>query len=1473
MPPDLAEDSSPRSPAERGRQGSTGAVRRGSCLSRSGRRKLSRGISILKSEEDPSMHVENEWTRIGSLSSPDGARALSVGMRNLSRLSRLTGKSTLSPLCEATDTARVETRNFAIELLQRISGDSTTHIPPEELEGRFTEFARAKREAASHPARRGDQVLYVLPEELVELVSTLLSPDRPGRKGLARGRARASAVGPRALTRGGEMDEGDQSFTNAAALRKSVLNLFYAVDTGSTGKVSWQALLSFLIDATMQGRVGSAAADIHQFNMTRVFMPPDFSPMGRVQYVPKIQRLLILHENYGVRLVGCSDCGVADRGNLIPVPGRPLCAAYVDAYKMIATASADLHLRIMDTKSLRTRAAVKCEESQVCMAWSDRWRRLFSAGREGHVTQWTQKFFRVSSHGEEIQVNDDMDSAENPNISMRLEMGARTQPHRSPIREILFLPLDGYLVSASLDPGLTIQDPARFSDPKTAGVITRFDGFKSGLLSAAFSRDYGLVLGAGYQREVMAWPVSSGRQPPLVLLDKQTPHTMPVVSLHAVDGTAQVHSLDTGGLLKIWDIRSFGCVQSIWVGEPAGLMHCGLTAAQVSMDKGMMSEHQSMVYLPEERRIVVNTRRRFVASDYCHEAENRHEDTKSTADSRPIAAVCYMADSQLILTASGCRVRVWDIKRGQLNTSYENLQLLPNEEISAMAVDAAERRFFVGTNLGRVSAHTTASGGLVASSRPCQGEEVQFLVWMSLRSHFHYLLCGGWAGSTVCLALSQESSSAPVVRLSSSWFGRSVASSKCMGTSADLLFAAVGHDNERFSLWRFDDSGGHDDFSVSAVCQAIPLFPSSAHSPRAGSGLETDPFRRESTTRGFSFRTQSFVLKRIQQRERSASMGGFAAGQLQLLRGGGSKDVTCVAFLANLPILFIAAASGVLQLWRLKRQVPFLIAEWEAEGFAVHSSHAVQPAVSIAAYSVPNALLYTGDEKGAICVYPLSRLFELLGLDSNCREVGTPPDPEDVPAYALSAVRPAVQAHDLALKSLVCCTRPYSIVISSGGLDRKVRLWSPLLNPIGFLDPYVAGGTFQLQNELLLRIDQRHRDDLEEAKNRTGVPQRTPSIVEKPTQKKKRRSKVGLHACVRRGIKSCNNLLSQVNLSTLPVAIASGVSPPSSLDSSEEMTSPPRRTALLAATGAAGPMVPQQRSPQQLGTENVMALARADSQVGALASARKRTQGLILHGGVNRVIDRADQPAVLDLLSAHERWGKIEQAMERDYENDNENKEDTSLFGFFLAQCQKRSSREDTHLRTRRRDRLVRDRRRKRAEEARLRLKKEEQSLLPNAWETYDRLRDMNSPPSSPEPQRPPKEQQPTAELTLPNPYLRELRLPHKGDPELSPTSSSPRRVSPRRWRRMAHESSSEEVRGGSDDDDSEEILRHLSKTIDLCPREKVNELPGSQLPRPRGPQPRLLPTPLDRLRGGRKRLNTPLQGVRPLSRTTHRTL
>ena len=77
-----------------------------------------------------------------------------------------------------------------------------------------------------------------------------------------------------------------------------------------------------------------------------------------------------------------------------------------------------------------------------------------------------------------------------------------------------------------------------------------------------FNTEHILLFSAGFDHDICVWNPYIDNP-----VFKVQAHNAPIVAVYAIDHTPQLISSDSDGLVKIWDIRNFECVQTINVQE------------------------------------------------------------------------------------------------------------------------------------------------------------------------------------------------------------------------------------------------------------------------------------------------------------------------------------------------------------------------------------------------------------------------------------------------------------------------------------------------------------------------------------------------------------------------------------------------------------------------------------------------------------------------------------------------------------------------------------------------------------------------------------------------------------------------------------------------------------------------------------------------------------------------------------------
>eukprot|EP00854_Cymbomonas_tetramitiformis_P011779 gene11779-13904_t len=196
-----------------------------------------------------------------------------------------------------------------------------------------------------------------------------------------------------------------------------------------------------------------------------------------------------------------------------------------------------------------------------------------------------------------------------------------------------------------------------------------------GVYSFDFCRSYNFVASCGVERHILMWNPFTGRS-----VGALHGHSASVQEVMLNEEENQLISLSTDKVIKIWDIRSHKCLQTI------------------------TDQH---TYWPENRisAIMVNPRRRCLVTCGTR-PEQWHRLSKDNVGTAPICASLYnSAFRQVVAGDVDCTVTVWSIDRGETVFSFSNLHgdgSTAEPKMSAMCFDNTNRRMITGAQDGTV---------------------------------------------------------------------------------------------------------------------------------------------------------------------------------------------------------------------------------------------------------------------------------------------------------------------------------------------------------------------------------------------------------------------------------------------------------------------------------------------------------------------------------------------------------------------------------------------------------------------------------------------------------------------------------------------------------------------------------------------------------------------------------------------------
>ena len=251
-------------------------------------------------------------------------------------------------------------------------------------------------------------------------------------------------------------------------------------------------------------------------------------------------------------------------------------------------------------------------------------------------------------------------------------------------------------VTASFDQSLRITD-LNLSGHKNHGttVLGRSDVCTSHL---DYSPTYQVIAAASMDNRVSAWVTHASHTPRTYFEDSAQPHKARIVGVSCPPDTPQVISVDCSGLMKVWDVRMFQCVQNLLVGAktqggPDDDADDLRTVTGEMEDGGLRRRVNMMAYVPNRLDVVTADSRGLTAHAYDQGAD------PSLADDAMTLSVAYNDRENTILTLTARDLGIWDAGNGVLLHHYRNVM---KADVTVVSLDYHCRRFFIGTAEGAI---------------------------------------------------------------------------------------------------------------------------------------------------------------------------------------------------------------------------------------------------------------------------------------------------------------------------------------------------------------------------------------------------------------------------------------------------------------------------------------------------------------------------------------------------------------------------------------------------------------------------------------------------------------------------------------------------------------------------------------------------------------------------------------------------
>ena len=215
-------------------------------------------------------------------------------------------------------------------------------------------------------------------------------------------------------------------------------------------------------------------------------------------------------------------------------------------------------------------------DSHHCLEYVKSKRTLFSAGLSGAIYGWNLEL---------IFSNDYKHLFQKPNAVKYKDLLLSGTPwfQKTTIMDIIFIEEFNLLATASADKLIRLWDIRNIEEKEMKDPNKTLAAHEKAVRMLTFSKKFKVLVSCGFDFDVIVWNPFSETP-----IERLKGHEAPLVGVCCPVNTTNIVSCDNKGVIKIWNLRDYSCLQNIYV-----------TNALVIT---------SMVSVPLHRKIIVTSR-------------------------------------------------------------------------------------------------------------------------------------------------------------------------------------------------------------------------------------------------------------------------------------------------------------------------------------------------------------------------------------------------------------------------------------------------------------------------------------------------------------------------------------------------------------------------------------------------------------------------------------------------------------------------------------------------------------------------------------------------------------------------------------------------------------------------------------------------------------------------------------------------
>jgi WD40 repeat protein len=497
------------------------------------------------------------------------------------------------------------------------------------------------------------------------------------------------------------------------SLVNSLNELFAEIDVNDDKHLEWDEFSDYIIEMGLVRKEQGFVDVIKNYKQSewRDTIKHD-NDIEYIDYFPVIKQLIVLERDSKKFKVYNMKNGKFDR-EVKGHTGAVISAYYIQEKKLVATSSNDLSIILWDDITYTITSKINSPIIPIVLTFHND--TLYAGGPEGMIYYWNMvdlepkkleldpqpkiKDYSRKSKSVKAQINTSKNSSpENKQSKSKYSKLKEPDRKNKAVSAMLPIPELNILVTSDLVGQILLWNiPSHTLNRK---MLT----LEKGIYSLDWSAKAGFLFSAGLERAAYVWNPYVNKY-----IYKLSGHIHSLVGVKCVPESYQLVTADISGMFKIWDIRTFTCIQSF---------------------NAPVAELNSFTVTYPEKKIIAGAKRLY---QYTYEEP---KDQNKVDEGLPLMCLYNFLYNTFITAHPSC-IKIWNCSTGKLVRVFRNLT---PDDITTIQLDNKRRKLFLGDSKGRVLTFKVKNGTKIKKFKKHAGEVTCLLFWSELR----YLISASW---------------------------------------------------------------------------------------------------------------------------------------------------------------------------------------------------------------------------------------------------------------------------------------------------------------------------------------------------------------------------------------------------------------------------------------------------------------------------------------------------------------------------------------------------------------------------------------------------------------------------------------------------------------------------------------------------------------------------------------------------------